>query len=453
MHQGRIPTAWKRANITPLYKGKGVKSLPSSYRPISLTCVACKILERIVVSQIQSYLLDNNLISEEQHGFLPGKSTVSNLLACESTIIDRLNRKQSCDVILLDFARAFDKVQHHLLINKFHKLGISGPAIKWLKDFFANRTQTVIYGGAESSPVKVPTGLIQGSALSPMAFTVFINDMSDNIEKSLIYLFADDTKMVGDADNDEQCDDMQADLDAVIRWSEDNLLPLNTLKSYCLHYGKNNPKRAYYAGGIQIQDVNECTDLGIIRSNTAHYDNHIKSVALKASRVAGMAWKLFATKHRDFQLKIYLSYVRPLLEYASPVWNSSDIGLSNILEKVQRRHTKRLFGPHPPTYNHRLAILKIPSLVNRRKAADVIYAFKILHNLAKTDAKGVGIVPSSSSTRSKGRNLQVRRAINKTVSQSYSFRIGHLWNKLPDGCKCASTLGQFKRVCARHFND
>ena len=103
-----MPKQWKEALVIPLYKGKGPKNCASSFRPISLTVVACKVLERIFVSQVHSYLIDNNMICEEQHGFLPQKSTVSNLVACDSAVADKLNCGQPCDVILLDFTRAFD---------------------------------------------------------------------------------------------------------------------------------------------------------------------------------------------------------------------------------------------------------------------------------------------------------------------------------------------------------
>ena len=108
VHRCHVPKQWKEALVIPLYKGKGPKNCASSFRPISLTVVACKVLERIFVSQVRSYLIDNNMICEEQHGFLPQKSTVSNLVACDSAVADKLNCGQPCDVILLDFTRAFD---------------------------------------------------------------------------------------------------------------------------------------------------------------------------------------------------------------------------------------------------------------------------------------------------------------------------------------------------------
>ena len=146
VHRCHVPRQWKEALVIPLYKGKGPKNCASSFRPISLTMVASKVLERIFVSQVHSYLIDNNMICEEQHGFLPQKSTVSNLVARDSAIVDKLNCGQPCDVILLDFARAFDRVQHHILIRKFNSLGITGSVTDWLADFLYDRTQRVVYG-------------------------------------------------------------------------------------------------------------------------------------------------------------------------------------------------------------------------------------------------------------------------------------------------------------------
>ena len=138
VHQGKIPDAWRQAKIIPLYKGKGSKTSPSSYRPISLTSIASKLLERIVASQLQDYLSANKLLCQQQHGFVHRRSTATNLLLCDSVIARHMNNKRPCDLFTLDFSRAFDKVSHSVLSTKLINLGIYGKLHKWRSWIFSH---------------------------------------------------------------------------------------------------------------------------------------------------------------------------------------------------------------------------------------------------------------------------------------------------------------------------
>ena len=180
IHQKKIPDIWRLAHIVPLYKRKGDKSSVSSYRPISLTNIESKLLEGIVTSQIKSFWRSNNLICEEQHGFLWHRSTVFNLAACDTKIVEILNEQNACDVFLLDFARAFDKVPHSVVLQKMRAL--SGHPFEWLADFLCDRSQCVLYGGVTSSLSPVLSGIIQGSILGPTLFTGVINDLPSQLE-------------------------------------------------------------------------------------------------------------------------------------------------------------------------------------------------------------------------------------------------------------------------------
>ena len=145
MHQDTIPDAWRQAKVVPLYKGKGSKSDPASYRPISLTAVASKLLERIIADELSTYMSSNKLSADCQHGFMSHRSTVTNLLQCDTVISQHLNNKHACDVIALDFSRAFDKVSHSILFAKLSALGVCGKLHTRLVNFLTSRTQYVSY--------------------------------------------------------------------------------------------------------------------------------------------------------------------------------------------------------------------------------------------------------------------------------------------------------------------
>ena len=449
LHQRAIPDMWRLALITPLYKGKGSKTSPDSYRPISLTDIACKILERLIASQIRKFWLDNSVLCPEQHGFLPRRSTVSNLVACDSIISNLLNEDHACDVILLDFARAFDKVPHGIVLQKLARLGLGEQPVQWMANFLSDRTQIVSYCGALSDAASVTSGVIQGSSVGPLLFVAFINDLPDQISNCDLLLFADDPKAIGKSDNEHDHALIQDDLSAIEVWSEENELPFSVAKCACLHYGYHNPKLSYKINGSTVKDTDTCSDLGVIRTSDFRYKSHIDSICLKASRLSAMIFRLFSTRSRSFMCKLFLTYVRPLLEYASTVWNPKEIGLCEQLEAIQRKFTRRLFGRNAPVYEQRLNLLNMPSLFSRRDNADLTFAFKLIHNIIDLDKSAVGIELSQGITRSSGIDLRVRRAKYEYVKKCFNYSIAHKWNKLPVTTKTAKSLSDFKSRISR----
>ena len=147
-----------------------------------------------------------------------------------------------------------------------------------------------------SHPISVQSVVVQGSVIGPLAFTVFINDLPRKVKNCRSYRFADDAKLLGDAGDDQQCDSVLCDLDAVYDWVEENELPLSLPKCVSLHYRHRNHQRQYALGGDAINSEQQCGDLGVIRSANFRYDAHVRNIILKASRLAGMSWKVFAIR-------------------------------------------------------------------------------------------------------------------------------------------------------------
>ena len=450
--QGKIPDMWRLAKVVPLFKGKGQKSCVSSYRPISLTDVACKLLERLVADQIKTFWTVNNFICKEQHGFLQRRSTVTNLVTSDSIIADCLNDHVPVDVILLDFARAFDKVRHDILISKLKRLGISAKPLEWITDFLSNRTQSVAYDGALSIPAHVTSGVVQGSVLGPLLFVGFINDLPKQASHCDIQLFADDSKAIGAAANSHEQDLIQCDLDSIEHWSRVNCLPLSIDKCACLHYGLHNKRRSYTIGGGAIKDVEQCVDLGVTRTPDFRYKAHIDAICLRAARLSGMANKLFSAKSSQFLMKLFITYIRPAVEYASVVWQPRETGAVMQLERVQRCFTRRLFGHQAPSYEERLSLLGVPSLETRRHVTDLIFLFKAIRNLMDMDANLCGIQLLSSNSRGNGINLCVRGASANYIAKSLCYRAAKLWNDLPADLKTAKSLPVFKSKLQTHMS-
>jgi hypothetical protein len=234
-----VPDAWKVANITPLFKS-GNKLLPTNYRGISLTSVLSKFIERIIVDHVMAYLLKFNLISKEQHGFMPKLSTATNLLEYIDIVSNAINKGSGVDVIYLDFAKAFDRVPHQRMILKLKSLGINGSLLKWCESFLHNRKQRVVMGAHTGEWKDILSGVPQGSVLGPLFFVIYINDLIESLTISS-KVYADDSKLISINNNNDNSQQllMQENLDIIYAWTIIWLLFLNEIKCKVLYLGNS----------------------------------------------------------------------------------------------------------------------------------------------------------------------------------------------------------------------
>ena len=256
-----IPSEWKRANITPIFK-TGDKAKVENYRPVSLTPFYGKVLEKIIKKRIEIFLSETKLINDSQHGFLKGRSCLSNLLISQESVISSIDGGSPVDIIYLDFQKAFDKVPHDRLMAKIRGAGIGGRVADWLENWLSGRLQRVGLNGSYSEWDKVTSGVPQGSILGPLLFTIFINDLDSNVINKVLK-FADDSKLWGVVETVEERIGMQKDLDTLGEWSEINQMPFNVDKCKVMHVGKKNIKVDYKLMGREITKTSEEKDLGV----------------------------------------------------------------------------------------------------------------------------------------------------------------------------------------------
>jgi hypothetical protein len=214
IQEGKLPQDWKCGQISPIFK-KG-KSAAGNYRPVSLTSIACKMLEGI----IRSALLDHMkaTFTDCQHGFMSGRSCTTQLLDTVDIWTRLLDEGNAVDVIFLDFAKAFDSVPHQRLLTKLQGFSVDGKLHSWISDFLCGRRQRVVVNGAHSSWSEVLSGIPQGSVLGPLLFICYVNDMPDAVQ-GLIKMFADDTKVFNKVNTPSEQMSLQEDLRSLEDWS------------------------------------------------------------------------------------------------------------------------------------------------------------------------------------------------------------------------------------------
>ena len=237
----QLPEDWRLAIVKPIFK-KGDKFQAVNYRPISLTAVIAKIMESIISDEIRKFLLANNVLPAEQHGFVPKKSVSTNLLCAVSDWTKNFDRGVATDVVYFDFCKAFDKVPITNLLLKLRHYGITGLLLEWIKGFLTNRSFRVKVGASLSDLTAVESGVPQGSVLGPLLFITYIADLKTEIQSRCLF-YADDLKIYNDSPTN--CSILSKDILIVNQWSKKWLLPINKQKCSVLHIGPNNSKYVY----------------------------------------------------------------------------------------------------------------------------------------------------------------------------------------------------------------
>ena len=346
---GRLPMGWKRANVIPIHKKDCVEPV-TNYRPISLLPIVSKVLERCVLSKI--YPLVRVLINKVQHGFLRNRSCITQLLGVRHDIGKNLDRNKQVDVLYLDFSKAFDSVDHGILLHKLQMHGINGTLLQWFENYLNERWQRVVIEDVASAWSPVTSGVPQGSILGPLLFVMFINDLPDNVSPGTVSsLYADDSKLYREIRSKEECQCLQEDLNQLEKWSNESRMWFNTDKCKVLIISrKQNPiKFPYRIYGRELSPCQEEKDLGILVSN------NLKCQVRKT---------------------LYSTLVKSQLMYGSEVWWPLIVSnLSKRIEGVQRRATlwvlKKRRGEL--SYKERLTELNLIPLVYDREQKDLLF--------------------------------------------------------------------------------
>ena len=450
--EGTVPQLWKKAHVTALFK-KGAKSNPSNYRPISLTCILCKVLESIIRTAILDHLTQNNLICKNQYGFVPKRSTSLQLLKVMEEWIQVIDNGGNIDVIYLDVMKAFDQVPKNRLLTKLSSCGIKKNLLQWIDSFLTNRTLTVLVNGCKSGEGMATSGVPQGSVLGPLLFVIYINDLPNEL-LSAVYMFADDTKMFREMKDNSDHNILQSDLHRLNQWAKDWMLSFHPGKSSVLHLGKTNPQNKYFLNNQELQNSSTEKDLGVIVDDKLKFEEHIQSKISKARQIWGLIRRSITYIDSNTFTCLFKALVRPHLEYANCVWFPATKGQSIDIEKVQRSATKQIPGLSELTYPERLKKLGLPTLKHRRRRGDLIETFKMM-----TGIYDKGAVPDferpTTAFDTRGHCYKLRQPASKTNlgHNRFTSRVVTDWNSLPDYVVESESVNHFKNNLDDYFQE
>ena len=408
-----------------------------------------------------TYLEQNNVLVDYQHGFRRRRSCESQLLITAHDLASILNKRSQVDVAVLDFAKAFDKVPHHRLIKKLEYYNLDTNVVGWIKSFLSQKTQSVVVDGHTSATAPVLSGVPQGTVLGSLLFLIFINDIAANVNSS-IRLFVDDCLVYRETQKKEDCELLQKDLDVLVAWSKTWGMAFNVKKCNVVsitNAKKNRQKYSYEMDGLPVKTIDSSPYLGVTINSKLQWQQHIDAISGAANRMLGFLNRTLQRCPQKLKEKAYKTTVRPKLEYCSSIWDPHQQKYVAKIEMVQRRAARfvkniphRYTGPQP-SVTAMVNQLGWKPLQERRHNSRITLLYKVKNNLVEVP---VEYHPVPNNNRVSRRVHQQQYVRHQAQNDKYKFafipRTIVDWNKLPSNIVEAESLEDLKTRLASRQN-
>ena len=452
LYSCQFPVSWKRANVCAIYK-KDDPSLPSNYRPVSLLSNISKVFERLIFKCVHNYLVDTRFFTPFQSGFTPNDSTTNQLLYIYDTFCKALDEGKEVRAVFFDISKAFDRVWHAGLLAKLKSAGLSESFVAWFSGYLSNREQRVVIPGATSSWASITAGVPQGSILGPLLFLIYINDIVKQVD-SHIRLFADDTSLFIKVDGiSSTAETLNSDINKISLWAKSWLVSFNPSKTESVIFSRKSSNTDHPPLTMNEEIISEFSShkhLGVILTKDCSWHSHIDSIKEKAWKRISVMRKLKFQLDRSSLENIYLSFIRPILEFSDVIWDNCSYGQKQELEKIQHEAARIVTGcTQLVSLTSLYHELGWSTLESRRKLHKLILFYKMINNLVPSYLSSL-VTPRIGETSRyllrNSNNMQNVFARTQLYYNSFLPSTVRAWNELPDNVRSLPSLNLFKKA-------
>ena len=439
---GTFPRLLKIGIIVPIFKKKGEKNEVSNYRPITKLPFLSKIFEKVIYSRLMNHFLTNNIISPYQFGFQKNVSTLDAIIHFTEFLYSALNNKQSCINIFIDYARAFETVNHEILIRKLERYGVQGNFLSLIASFLKDRSQSVCINGKFSNNIVTNISVPQGSVVGPLLFLVYVMEIPLISNHFMTTIFADDcTLSIAGNDLDQLIYTCNAELATFKAWSDANRLTINLNKTNCLFI--SNIHNSLPEDSILVEDhvldITHCVKfLGLFIDDELKFNMHIQHICSKVSKSIGIIFRIRSLVPKSLLRNIYFSIVQPYFLYCLPAFASTYLIHLDPLIKLQKRAIRAMsvagFLDHTEPLFFQYKILKLNDQFKLSLACHLFNNQNLLTEFSRSHTHY---------TRNRDVPLAPVARLRST-EQSIIRNAILLWDTIPINIKACRTINSFK---------
>lgn len=437
-----FPNSWKNAKVFPVYRGNAKNDL-NNYRPISVLPVVAKVLEKLVFDQLYSYFTENYILSKFQSGFRSGHSTVTALLQATEKWFKNIDHGFINGVVFVDLSKAFDTVDHAILLKKLSMYGVNEILLKWFSSYLANRFQCCMVNGDRSELKPLETGVPQGSTLGPLLFLTYINDLPNCLDFTSSDMYADDTQITALAETIDELEDiLNWDIENLHTWLCANKLSANATETEFITIASNYRLKQFIAdpkiklGNKAIKQVSKAKLLGVLVDEKLSWDDHVnEKIIPKVLRGLRMLRELRNILSLPQLVSLYNALITPYFDYCSTVWGNCGTVLSNKLQKLQNRAARIITtSRYEIRSTEILSTLNWCNLQTRRIQQKCTLMYKIINGISPSYLNEM-FVPVNETHNHNLRNSEVNVKIplprSEYLKRSLAYSGAVLWNGLP----------------------